>query len=79
MVRTELGMAKAAGAEAKGAGQLGAKISVAANATARAAAQAEASTLDKVKLPCPDAAKTPLASVLGHNPAYKDLAEQLGA
>jgi RHS repeat-associated protein len=79
MVRTELGMAKAAGAGAKGAGQLGAKISVAENATARAAAQPEVTTSVRGKLPCPDAAKTPLASVLGHNPAYKDLAEQLGA
>jgi hypothetical protein len=58
MVRTELGMAKAAGAGAKGAGQLGAKISVAENATARAAAQPEVTTSVRGKLPCPDAAKT---------------------
>jgi RHS repeat-associated protein len=53
MVRTELGMAKAAGAEAKGAGQLGAKISVAENATARAAAQAGVTSSVRGKLPCP--------------------------
>ena len=48
MVRTELGMAKAAGAGAKGVGQLGAKISVAENATTRAAA----------KSPCPEVITT---------------------
>ena len=74
MVRTELGMAKAAGAEAKGAGQLGAKISVAANATARAAAQAEASTLDKVKLPCAEAARAaPTTAVQPYFPVNNGL------
>jgi filamentous hemagglutinin len=44
-----------------------AKQSVAANATARAAAQPEASTLDKVKLPCAEAAENALAT--GRNQA----------
>ena len=41
-----------------GANAVAAEVSVAENATARAAAQAEASTLDKVKLPCAEAEKT---------------------
>ncbi len=81
MVRTELGMLKAAGAGGKGAGQLGAKIYVAENAAARTAAQAEVTTSVRGQLPCLDAAEsaTQGKSVLGHNPGYKDLAEQLGA
>jgi hypothetical protein len=59
----ELGMAKAAGAGAKGVGQLGAKISVAENATARAAVQAEVTTSVRGKLPCPDAANSAPARV----------------
>jgi RHS repeat-associated protein len=57
MVRTELGMLKAAGAGGKGAGQLGAKIYVAENAAARTAAQAEVTTSVRGKLPCPDVTK----------------------